>query len=76
VVLGAGALEAVRLARRPPPRSVRLPFAAGAAAAFCSTIVAAGLAARMDAARSYAPLACYRVALGIGALARLRASSA
>lgn len=72
VVLGAGVLEAVRLARRPPAAALRRSFAAGAVAAFASTIAAAGLACRMDRARSYLPLAAYRVTLGTVALARLR----
>lgn len=71
IVLGAAALEAVRLVRRPPPATLARPFAAGVAAAFGSTIAAAGLARRMDGARSYAPLALYRMALGAFAIARL-----
>ena len=71
IVLGAAALEAARLTRRPPPASLARPFAAGAAAACASTIAAAGLVSVMDGARSYAPLAAYRVALGAFALWRL-----
>ena len=72
IVLGAAALEAVRVFRRPPPAVLARPFAAGVAASFASTIAAAGLARAMDGARSYAPLAVYRVALGTVALGRLR----
>jgi len=71
IVLGAAALEAVRLLRRPPPVNLARPFAAGVAASFASTIAAAGLARTMDGARSYAPLAAYRIALGAVALSRL-----
>jgi undecaprenyl-diphosphatase len=71
IVLGAAALEALRLARHPPPSDLALAFAAGAATASASTVAAAGLAGVMDRARSYAPLALYRMALGGFALRRL-----
>lgn len=72
IVLGAAALEVARLARRGLPGGLVVPFAAGAGAAFASTIAAAGLAHRMDGARSYAPLAAYRILLGTAVLWRLR----
>lgn len=67
IVLGAAVLEAARMVRRPPPDELVRPFLAGAAAACASTIAAARLSAAMDGARSYGPLAAYRI--GLGALA-------
>lgn len=75
IVLGAAMLEALRLARHPLPKALLRPFAAGTAAALLSTIAARRLAAAMDGARSYAPIAAYRVALGAAALRRLRSQS-
>jgi undecaprenyl-diphosphatase len=72
IVLGAAALEGARLARRPLPTELVAPFAAGAATALLSTIAARRLAQAMDGARTYAPLAAYRVALGLAALRRIR----
>jgi undecaprenyl-diphosphatase len=72
IVLGAAALEGARLARRPLPAALVPSFVAGMAAALGSTIAARRLAAAMDGARTYAPLAAYRVALGAAALRRLR----
>jgi hypothetical protein len=62
-------LKLVRVAQRGLDRELRAPFAAGAAAAFASTL-AAGPLLRL-AERPYAPLAAYRVALGALALRRL-----
>jgi undecaprenyl-diphosphatase len=70
VIAGAAALKGLRLARRGLPRELRAPFAAGAAAAFVSTLASSPLVARMDRTRSYAPFAVYRVALGGLALLR------
>jgi undecaprenyl-diphosphatase len=72
VILGAAALKGARLAKRGPPGGLAGPFAAGAAAAFGSTLGAARLVGPVDRARSYAPFAAYRIALGALALARLR----
>jgi undecaprenyl-diphosphatase len=72
IVLGAAVLEGVRLARRPLPAALVPPFAAGVVAALASTIAARRLATTMDRARTYAPLAAYRVALGAAALRRFR----
>ena len=69
VILGAGALKAFRLSRRGLSPELRAPFAAGAAAAFASTLAARPLLGA--AARAYAPLAAYRVAFGAFALRRL-----
>jgi undecaprenyl-diphosphatase len=73
VIAGATALKSVRLARRGLPRELRGAFAAGATAAFVSTIASRRLTDVMDGARSYVPFAAYRVALGGFALGRLRA---
>jgi undecaprenyl-diphosphatase len=70
VIAGAALLKGLRLARRGLPREVRAPFAAGATAAFVSTLVSSPLVARMDRARSYAPFGAYRVALGVLALSK------
>jgi undecaprenyl-diphosphatase len=71
IILAAAGLKGVRLWRRGLPRALAAPFAAGAAAAFCSTLASARLVAVVDGATSYAPFAAYRVALGAVALARL-----
>jgi undecaprenyl-diphosphatase len=68
VIAGAAGLKGMRLARRGLDADLRAPFAAGAAAAFVSTLASAPLVARMDRARSYLPFAAYRVALGAVAL--------
>jgi undecaprenyl-diphosphatase len=72
IILAASGLKGVRLARRGMPSEIAVPFAAGAAAAFASTLAATRLVAMIDGARSYAPFAAYRVALGACALARFR----
>jgi undecaprenyl-diphosphatase len=69
VIGGAVALKGFRLARRGLDPSLRAPFAAGAAAAFGSTLAAAPLLRLTQ--RSYAPLGAYRVALGALAVGRL-----
>ena len=71
VILAATALKGARLARRGLPHGVRRAFATGVVAAFCSTLASARLIGRMDAARTYAPFAAYRVALGGLTLAML-----
>ena len=68
VIAGATALKGARLARRGLPAEVRAPFAAGALAAFASTLASARLVGWMDGARSYRPLGGYRIALGALAL--------
>jgi undecaprenyl-diphosphatase len=73
VIAGATGLKTVRLARRGLPRELRGVFAAGAAAAFVSTLASRRLTDAVDNARSYVPFAAYRVALGALALGRLRA---
>jgi undecaprenyl-diphosphatase len=73
VIAGATALKGMRLAKRGLAPELRGPFAAGAAAAFASTLASRRLIGAMDRARSYRPFAAYRVALGAAALSRLRA---
>jgi undecaprenyl-diphosphatase len=71
IILAAGGLKGYRLWRRGLPRSLAAPFAAGAAAAFTSTLVSGRrLVPLVDGARSYLPFAGYRVALGALALTR------
>jgi undecaprenyl-diphosphatase len=69
IIAGATALKVTRLAQSGLDRDLRAPFAAGAVAAFGSTLAAAPLL-RL-ATRRHAPLAVYRVALGAVALRRL-----
>jgi undecaprenyl-diphosphatase len=71
IVAGATALKGLRVLRRGLPRELAVPFAAGAAAALASTLVSRPLVAALDGARSYRPLAAYRVLLGAVALIRL-----
>jgi undecaprenyl-diphosphatase len=71
IILAATGLKGYRLWRRGLPRSLAMPFAAGAAAAFVSTLASARLVPLVDGARSYLPFAAYRVALGALALRRL-----
>jgi undecaprenyl-diphosphatase len=73
VMLGASALEAARLVRRPPPTGTRLPLVAGAVAALVSTSLSARLLRRpARALRSLLPSAAYRVLLAAFVIARLR----
>ena len=72
VMLAAAALQARLLARDGLPRGFIAPFLAGTTAAFASTVAATPLIRAMEGARSYAPIAGYRIALGALALIRLR----
>ena len=67
IIGGATVLKLVRLAQRGLDRDLRAPFAAGAAAAFASTLVASPLLR----VRRQRIIAAYRVALGAFALHRL-----
>ena len=69
--MAAAGLKGARVARRGLAAHLRAPFAAGATTAFASTLLSFRLVERMDGARSYAPFAAYRVALGALALERL-----
>src|SRR4051794_1746851 len=64
IILAAAGLKGYRLSRRGLPRSLATAFALGAAASFGSTLASRRLVAVVDGARSYAPFAAYRVALG------------
>ena len=72
IILAAAGLKGFRLARRGLPRGVAVPFAVGSLASFASTLTASRLVSRMDRARTYAPFAAYRVALGSASLVALR----
>lgn len=67
IIGGATVLKLVRLAQRGLDPELRAPFAAGAAAAFVSTLVASPLLR----VRRQRAIAAYRVALGAFALHRL-----
>ncbi len=65
-IAGASLLEAIRVRRRLP--ALAAPFAAGAGAAFISTLAAGRLAAPTDTDRPLAPFALYRIALAAAVL--------
>jgi undecaprenyl-diphosphatase len=69
IIAGATLLKSIRVAQRGLPKDLHAPFAAGAGAAFASTLAAAPL--RHAVERSWLPLGAYRVALGAIALRRL-----
>ena len=71
IILAAAGLKGRRLWRLGLPPGTGAAFAAGAGAAFASTLAASRLVGRVDRARSYLPYAAYRVALGAVALIRL-----
>lgn len=71
IILAAAGLKGWRLWRRGLPPGTRAPFAAGALAAFASTLASSRLVGLVDRARSYAPFAGYRAALGAVSLIRL-----
>jgi undecaprenyl-diphosphatase len=71
VIVGATVLKGVRLARRGMPPGVAGAFAAGAAAAFGSTLASVRLIRAVERDRSLAPYAAYRA--GLAALVLLRA---
>jgi undecaprenyl-diphosphatase len=74
IILAAAGLKGARLARTGLPPGLVAPFAAGTVAAFASTIASTRLIPRMDRARSYAPFALYRIALGSVGLGVRRSS--
>jgi undecaprenyl-diphosphatase len=67
IILAAAGLKGLRLWRRGVPGGM----AAGATAAFASTLLSSPLVRVVDGTRSYAPFAAYRVALGAVSLMRL-----
>ncbi len=76
VMLGASALEGIRLSRRGLTGAAAAPLAAGAGSAFASTLLSARLLRRPNRAlRSLLPYSLYRFLLAASVLARLRSSS-
>jgi undecaprenyl-diphosphatase len=71
VIAGATLLKGVRLARRGLPPGMGLPFAAGAAASFASTLGSTWLIRQVERDRSLAPYAVYRMILAAAVLRRL-----
>jgi undecaprenyl-diphosphatase len=69
VIAGATVLKGWRLKRRGLPPGTGLPFAAGAVAAFASTLSSTWLIRQVERDRSLLPYAAYRVALA-GLVAR------
>jgi undecaprenyl-diphosphatase len=72
VILGATGLKTTRLALRGLPPGLGRSFAAGAAAAFGSTLASAWLIRQVERNRSLLPYAVYRVALAAIVIRRLR----
>jgi undecaprenyl-diphosphatase len=72
VIVGAVALKGTRLATRELPPGIGGGMAAGAAAAFCSTLVSMRLITMLERSRSLLPYVAYRTALGGAALFALR----
>ena len=72
VIAGAVALKGLRLRRRGLDARTALTFAAGGAASFASTLLAARLVRRQERDRSLLPYAAYRVGLAAAMIARLR----
>ncbi len=70
VIAGATGLKAIRVGRALPPGTA-LPFAAGAATSFASTLVSAFLLLRLERGHSLRPYAAYRTALAGVVLAKL-----
>jgi undecaprenyl-diphosphatase len=74
VIIGATGLKGLRLVRHGLPGRVALPFAAGAAASFVSTLGSTWLIHQVERDRSLLPYALYRGALGAIVLRRLRSA--
>jgi undecaprenyl-diphosphatase len=74
VIAGATLLKGVRLHRRGLPPGTGVPFAAGAIAAFASTLASTWLIHQVERDRSLGPYAIYRAALAGVVLAKLRAN--
>ena len=72
VIAGATVLKTVRLRRRGLPRGMALPFAAGAAASFASTLGSTWLIRQVERDRSLLPYAVYRIGLAAIVARRLR----
>jgi undecaprenyl-diphosphatase len=79
VIVGATGLKVVRLRSRGLPPRAGIPFAAGAAASFASTLGSTWLIRQVERDRSLLPYAAYRTALAglvLRRLARARTSRA
>jgi undecaprenyl-diphosphatase len=76
VIVGAAVLKGARLANRTLPEGVAGGMAAGAAAAFGSTLVSMRLIAMLERGRSLRPYALYRAGLAVTSLAILSRRSA
>ncbi len=63
IIAGATLLKAVRLHRRGLPAAAGVPFAAGAAASFVSTLGSTWLIRQVERDRSLLPYAAYRIGL-------------
>jgi undecaprenyl-diphosphatase len=72
VIAGATLLKGVRLHRRGLEPGAGTPFAAGASAAFVSTLGSTWLIRQVERDRSLLPYAVYRIALALAILTRLR----
>jgi undecaprenyl-diphosphatase len=72
VIAGASLLKGIRLAKRGLPAGTTLPFAAGAAASFVSTLGSTWLIQQVERDRSLAPYAAYRLALAAVVVRELR----
>jgi undecaprenyl-diphosphatase len=75
VIAGATVLKGVRLHRRGLPPGTALPFTAGAAASFASTLGSTWLIRQVERDRSLLPYALYRAGLAGLVLRRLAAAS-
>jgi undecaprenyl-diphosphatase len=72
VIVGASVLKGARLGARELPPGIGAGMAAGALAAFSSTLVSMRLIAMLERSRSLLPYVAYRTALGTAALIALR----
>jgi undecaprenyl-diphosphatase len=71
VIAGATLLKGVRLTRRGLPAGTAVPFAAGAAASFASTLGSTWLIRQVERDRSLLPYAAYRIGLAAAVITRL-----
>jgi undecaprenyl-diphosphatase len=76
VIAGATLLKAVRLRRGGIPAGTTVPFAAGAAASFASTLASTWLIPQVERDRSLLPYAVYRALLAAIVARRLSADGA
>jgi len=71
VIVGATVLKGVRLSQRGVPAGMAIPFAAGAAASFASTLGSTWLIHQVERDRSLLPYALYRAGLAAVVTRRL-----